>query len=192
MTTDSLDDALRDHYHRQSPSPAVLDRLRDATAAADRGRHRARRGLLAVAALLALVIAWLGIDPGRPPLVERVATEVSMNHRRDLGLDFTTASYDQLNRAMDQLDFALTPPDSAHAEQLALVGGRYCSLQGQIAAQLRLEGPSGRRATLYATRLDPSLAALGEQTVGADDVQVTVWSADGIFFALARENPGGD
>lgn len=188
MIQDPLDRAVRAHYADLAPSPATIERLRRATAATDRGGRRAWRVLAAAAALLVITgmsIAWWTLAD-RSRLAGRVALEIALNHEKTLDLDFVVHDYDVLGRAMDKLDFALAEPQETPAA-LALVGGRYCSIQGQLAAQLRLERKDGGRATLYQTKLAPSLAALGARTIERDAVSVRLWSEGDVFFALARD-----
>lgn len=73
-----------------------------------------------------------------------------------------------------------------------LLGGRYCSIQGGIAAQLRPRDAQGHIQTLYQTRYDaarlgpvPDLAK-GESPVRlmARGVVVRIWRDGGVLFAL--------
>ena len=71
-----------------------------------------------------------------------------------------------------------------------LVGGRYCSLQGELAAQLRLERRSdGRSGTLYIVRRSPQLEEIGQTVVQLGDFEIELWHDDSRFFALAFELP---
>ncbi|MEM8960484.1 MAG: hypothetical protein AAGD38_03325 [Acidobacteriota bacterium] len=199
MSTEPLDRAIRDHYESQQPSPAMLERLRSATATAERGRRRPWRLLAAAAMVLAtLSVVWWQLDRSgfSPPapttvvadseeLTQRVVAEVVKNHFKDVGLDFTTGSYDQLATAMTGLNFQVATPNTERMGALDLQGGRYCSLQGHIAAQLWLEDSAGRRATLYQTLVDPMLDELDGQEVEQDGVLVSFWVEDEVFFARA-------
>ena len=67
-----------------------------------------------------------------------------------------------------------------------MIGGRYCSIHGNLAAQVKIRArDSGRLLTLYATGLTPELANISRQETGHDDVRIKTWNEGGVFFGLA-------
>lgn len=124
---------------------------------------------------------------------EKVAMEVVANHFKLKPLEIETSSINEIRRYFKKLDFV--PVNSQLVSQLGLdlIGGRYCSLQGNIAAQLRVRKPGASSVqTLYQAeyRKDifenmPSLEE-GEKPVDihVKGVKVTIWVEKGLLFAL--------
>ena len=73
-------------------------------------------------------------------------------------------------------------------QRFDLLGGRYCSIQGGIAAQFKLrDRESGAVRTLYATKLTPALAGIAESNSIHGDLAISLWQDDGIFYGLASD-----
>lgn len=183
----SVDEQVRAFYCDQEMPEAALNRLVERTGELRRAR---RRRWLAVAAAVLLAVAggfWMRHVTATAGLADRVVAEVATNHRKDLAVEVSTFDYQQLGQALDKLPFAVTAPEAARAQGYQLVGGRYCTIQAQIAAQLKIRHPrTGRLATLYITELSPELAALPGQRRTADEITVELWSQDGLLYALAH------
>jgi len=75
---------------------------------------------------------------GSVELASLVLQEAAMNHQSKLQLDIDARDMDTLQSGMQRLDFDLSIPD-ALAAGYELLGGRYCTIGGQLAAHLRLE-----------------------------------------------------
>ena len=186
----SVDDQVRDYYAGQAlSSERASEILR-----LGRVQRHSRRGnkwaaLLAAAVLLAAGL-WLQGAWSAHQLADRVAAEVAMNHRKDLGVEVATSSYTQLGADLDRLSFRLATPHNEELHDYSLVGGRYCSIQAQLAAQLKVRhNTTGREATLYVTQLTPQLATLPGAQRDNDNVQIEIWSHDGLLYALATDLP---
>ncbi len=69
---------------------------------------------------------------------------------------------------------------------MTTVCGRYCSIQAQLAAQLKLRHrPTGRLTTLYVTELTPGLKALPGVRRLFEDVTIEIWRQNGLLYVLA-------
>jgi anti-sigma factor RsiW len=147
---------------------------------------------LAALAASVLALAWVGYGMfSERDLAARVFAEIAMNHKKGLAAEVATDDFAAVGRALDRLDFAISKPGGP-AAGLALLGGRYCSIQGRLAAQLKLAAPGGVR-TLYVAELTPQLEAIVGETVIHDSVEITVWREGGIFHGLARDPmPAGE
>lgn len=86
---------------------------------------------------------------------QRIAHEVLINHLNIKPLDVETDSISQVKAYFDRLDFVPQLSKYASNEGAVLIGGRYCTLQGTIAAQLRFRLPSGEVMTYYQAAYDP-------------------------------------
>ena len=165
-----------------------------------RGRpHRA--GLLAAALFLFLLIpglTWWSSFPDREgmDLPGRVADEVAANHLELKPLEVETREIAGIRDYFAQLDFLPVDTRLPAIAGLELLGGRYCSIQGMTAAQLRLRSPGGAPLqTLYQVRYDPQrqgvIPRLGKGEppleIDARGLEVRLWMERGILFALVRE-----
>ena len=197
-----LNEQLRQHYERQSlpahrirrllaqqPQPPRRTLLTNALAWPRR---------LAVAMLLltstTVAVYYAGVRPAQD-LTLAVTREVALNHRKALNLEFVTADYVNLNAAMNKLDFSLRVPDRLSDGRLRLQGARYCSIQGQIAAQLTFQDGDNKRYTLYQTTMSDTLQPLSSGERHLNDIMVERWREGTYFYALAYQHPslrGGD
>ncbi|MBI5209236.1 MAG: hypothetical protein HY927_04595 [Elusimicrobia bacterium] len=206
---------LVDYYGRRRLRPEVLSRLR--SLAAGTGRSAApdpvrpslwnrqlppwvssRWVLTAGACAFFLTIFFVssrldlphGRDRGASALAQAVAAEIARNHNKRLNVEFRAAAFDALERQMGKLEFSLLEPLRVKQRGLRLIGARYCSIQGQPAAQLRLQDKDGRPCTLYESAAVPALAGVPETQVEVNGVRVELWQESGLLMGLA--GPPGD
>lgn len=187
---------LKDYYLHKHPGSESMARLLEMTEIADSARATGRRAslhafvLTAAAAAVACVVTLSNGDP-RQIKAAAVVEEIALQHEQDLAVELIDGSYDELSRYMSMLDFE--PVESERLQSEArLVGGRYCSIRGCLAAQLRLETPDGEVHTLYQARWQPKFADLLNRAVTVDGVRVEFWREHDVLFGLAsRVRPPG-
>lgn len=212
--SDPMARAIREHYEAEALRPEVLDRLRLLADLPDRSSRRAGRdrwarraamgGILAAAAAVLVLALRPGGLPAHPS-AQIIAEEIALNHRKDLAVEFTTSAYPELAGHMEKLDFV--PADAG--DDYRLIGARYCSIQGRIAAQLKLSDDTGGVHALYQTRWDDRYDRLLDGQSGAprdipsdreteirsgiridlDDVEVRLWRQGDLLFGLATSSP---
>jgi anti-sigma factor RsiW len=202
MSRKTLSDYLR-HYYEEKELPAEtrerLARLAGARADAwpDRpgGASRSRPPALVAAAVAAsVVLALVGIQLLRAPsaqgdaLAAAIAAEIALNHSKNLAVEFPAKGYAELRDQMEELDFTLHPPSLPGARGLRVVGGRYCSIQGQLAAQIKLEDDAGRLVTLYETRFVRGFAGLSEGDLDLQGLRIRIWRDGDLLLGLARSD----
>ena len=130
-------------------------------------------------------------------LEQRIGSEVAKNHISLKPLEIETSSISRISQFLNKLDFM--PVESAWLKGSAkvLIGGRYCSIQGVTAAQLRLkDSKTGQIQSLYQTVYDKKifydLPILKEKqkpiTVYSKGLAVDIWVEKGILFALTRDS----
>lgn len=183
MSTPKLDDALQAYYESIEPSGPALRSTANAAAV-----RRVSRWMTAAAAAVlgGFLLLWFAPAP-RPSshaLVVRVADEVWGHF---LGLkppEVVASNYTSIAEGLPRLDFGLVGPQRALAGRP--VGGRYCSLDGQLAAQVVLESESGRHSVLYVTRSAPRFQGMGEHLIERGTGQVHIWRENGLVYALAK------
>lgn len=106
------------------------------------------------AGLLIMVFALPLLTNPANDIQERIALEVLTNHLHIKPLDISTNSITQVQAYMDRLNFNPKLSATLSPKQATLIGGRYCTLQGTIAAQLKLMLPSGEIMTYYEAAYD--------------------------------------
>lgn len=198
MSEQRLNEHVKDHYARETLRPEKLAQL---LAQADLpSENNGSNGLAgwaalrkswmfaAVAALVAVVVPltlWQATMSSEDWSAV-AAREIALNHKKQLAIEFPATDYASLRTQMSKLDFVLTAPARLPVEGLQVVGARYCSIQGHLAAQVRLQDRNGRSYTLYQRSLHgvPTLAE--EQQHLIDGVQIREWQESGLFFGLAE------
>lgn len=118
-------------------------------------------------------------------LTQAVAVEIARNHNKRFNVEFHTAAFGDLERQMEKLDFALPEPARIRQRGLRMIGARYCSIQGQPAAQIRFKDKDGRTCTLYVSAAVPALAGVPETQVEVNGVRIELWRESGLLLGLA-------
>lgn len=189
MNTKKLDDQIRDYYESQRPSPDAFAHLKQMIG--DRAPRRSRRRIwIASAAALAIALTALVWTVARlqpPELVAAgVARQAALGHNERREVEFHVTSCAELQRQMKSLDFTLVEPEMVKEMEMRMVGARYATLAGEMAAQILYVDAHGVPCTLYEARPADRLAhvATGEHQI--DGLRVSVWKEKGLVMVLAR------
>ena len=154
---------------------------------------------LAVAAVVFFAVGNLFYFALTPELAleQRIGDEVAKNHINLKPLEIQTSSISSLRAFLSELDFLPAESVLLKGSSKRLIGGRYCSIQGVTAAQLRLkDSKTGQVQSLYQTIYDKKvfydLPELKENqkpiTIYSKGLAVDIWVEKGLLFALTREN----
>lgn len=118
-----------------------------------------------------------------------IAKEVVKNHIRLRPLEVNSENFDIVGTYFTQLDFNLTKSKLINNNhQLTMLGGRYCSIQSEIAAQLRYQDKQGNVHTLYQVGYDPEIFDdiqnnLQASIYDVDGFKVSIWVEKGLLMA---------
>jgi len=146
-------------------------------------------GAAMVAMIAILVVVFVPQQSLNMP--QLIANEVVRNHLKLKPLEVSTNSLEEIRSHFDKLKFS--PISSLNiTDASSLIGGRYCSLQGYKAAQLRIvSSGSGKLDTVY--QAPYVLDTFGKLPDIANDdsplvvyergIKVTIWVEKGILFA---------
>ena len=173
---------LKTYYGEKRLAPSKVAELN----ALARGAEGPLWGLITLAASCLIATALLlslfsGPDPGR-----HVAREIALNHAKAFSPEFQTGSYETLRGRMKKLDFELSKPGRFVDAEMTLLGARYCSLQGSVAAQLKLRDEAGRICTLYEVRGDvPAFDYVGEEMHALSSLSIRLWREGNLLYGLA-------
>ncbi len=125
---------------------------------------------------------------GSATVVEKIAYEVATQHVKLKPLDISSDKFIEVQSYFEKLDFR---PVRLEQIQGALIGGRYCSLLGEPAAQFRYIDKSGNEQTLYqaeyaSVQFNELANNTAPETIYAKGVPITIWMDKGIVFALTQ------
>lgn len=162
--------------------------------------------LPAITALLLIVVVSLLLQPttissqaATQDSVREIAAEVVKNHLKQKPLEVKTSSMVEVQGFFNKLDFL---PQSSTIlakrfliEDGAMLGGRYCSIKGVTAAQLRYKDASAKINTLYEVGYNPLLfgvlpdVAAGEipREIVIKGLRVSLWHEQGILMVLVYD-----
>jgi len=201
MSKKNIKKAVIDHISSKSLSNAQINQLMGlqsiSTDKVPVGRSVQYRWVASVAVVVAIMLTTIYLNLSTDlSLDERIGNEVAKNHIKLKPLEVESSSLDVLRHYFTELDFA--PIESSLIKPLdkTLLGGRYCSIQGVTAAQLRLkDNKTGKIQSLYQTLYTPdvftNLPRLEEGqkpiTIYSGGLEVDIWVEKGLLFALTRD-----
>jgi len=193
---------VKDHYQAQTLSDEKMQRLMNmANPSIEENSTKntswfgvfiAQQKIALVASFMVIVVSFWGFTHFeqnkmfKDNFTQIVAQEIALNHSKQLNLDFNEIDYANLNKLMHKLDFQVVKSNHINLAGLEVLGARYCTIQGNIAAQIRLRDDSGKIFTLYQTKLTSMLNNNFEDTIQSiDQVDVKQWQENDLFFGLA-------
>lgn len=205
-----LKEACKNHYQQQSLSKgevaklmALQERLEPSGAAGSNSEGLAansgnrfpsakNRNLLAVAASIFVIICTTWIYNGYDvDIREQVAEEIAYNHSKQMALEIISNDLNAIDTYLSELDFTLI--DSTRVRQIAqgLLGGRYCSIRGKLAAQLKIEGKNSNSTHTYYQAIIPDDFNLDGSTYSTwiNGINIELWVEDGVLLGLAGVSP---
>lgn len=195
MNDKPIDKLVKEYYQRKTLSPESMARMLAVTDRAEKNKQKVsfwrqrwflQRNLSLAASLIIAVLLIPLLWENESYLLADVAQEVALNHNKQIASEYVDDNYQSLANMMTKLDFELSFPTRLYDMGYQVIGARYCSIQGEIAAQIKLLNNEGDLVTLYQTRLNDELVLLNEQSYTADNVAVHNWQEENSFFSLAR------
>jgi hypothetical protein len=122
--------------------------------------------------------------------IAELISEIAYNHNRNLEMEIKSDSLKDIVSYLSRLDFSLIYPARLPQDNWEMIGGRYCQLKGQFAAQLKLRNKVNQKIyTLYQLE-----KPLGSKNIAdfsehfAKGVKVNLWSERGLIIALAGDD----
>ncbi len=123
-------------------------------------------------------------DPAR--VTRAVAAEILRHDARHEPLDVESGDVAVLRASMRRLDFALVEPRALEAKGWRLLGARYCSIRGRLAAQLRLRDASGTLVNLYQCPARERLRRVESGAVVVGGSRVVFWKEGSVLLGMAE------
>ncbi len=192
MEPRKIDDQIRDYYAQQKPSEEASARIK-AMIRAGAPVPRRRRMLYAAAAAIAVVFAvtfwWASASrsPQSPSAISAaIARQAAVGHNEKAELEFRVRQCAELRERMKSLDFTPVEPAMIRNMNMRIVGARYTTLVGEIAAQIVYVDEHGVPCTLFEARPAEKLANIAPGEHEVDGLRVSVWKEKGLVMVLAR------
>lgn len=124
-------------------------------------------------------------------MIYEIAQETAKNHLKMKPLEVKSGGLFDVRAYFGALDFS--PVSSSIITQqdtFSLIGGRYCSIQGETAAQLRYINPEGEYKTLFETAYDkqkfqglPNVDEGGNPIlIQTQGIEVQIWIEKGLVM----------
>ena len=211
-----IDKALKEHYASKSLSDCQLDQLMamqaDASASSDTdkaiqenntAKATAKAGLsrflpdfsgyryafyATACALMFVCLAVTFTLINQPPLSQRIMDEIAYNHKQDMPIEVASNSLDDIRKYLNKLSFPIISPTSLTLPNWQFLGGRYCSIDGKLAAQLKIKNLADNNVyTLYQASTEAGVDQLNDLrlTDMIDGVGVSIWREKGLLLGLA-------
>ena len=165
--------------------------------------NRALASAASICLLATLLLFWNTTSPNHS---YEVAEEAVKNHLKLMPLDIRTQSIQATKNFFNRLDFSPVQstllPEQIGKPDLTLLGGRYCSIKGETAAQLRYQYTASTQTTntqqspytLFQVPFDKDLH--GEIPTSEDGapkrlqvkgLDISMWVERGLLMVLVSE-----
>ncbi|GMT41031.1 MAG: hypothetical protein IEMM0001_1766 [bacterium] len=156
------------------------------------GGKLAAAGIFFVAVVTIFMVSQFPRDATKD-MPQRIAEEVVKNHLKLKPLEVKAGTINAIRGYFSKLEFMPVESSMPSLNGMQLIGGRYCSLQGITAAQLRMKQGQNSQ-TLYQTQYLPDVFGQlpqlekGESplVVYARGIKVKIWVEKGLLFALTE------
>jgi hypothetical protein len=120
--------------------------------------------------------------------MERIAEEVAYNHNKHVQMEVKTNSIDRVQNFLSKIDFTLIDSANLPADKWKLLGGRYCSISGKLAVQMKvLNKKNGKTHTFYQVPYPKGLRGSSDKPfeIYVDGAQIQLWREKGLLLGLA-------
>jgi len=212
-----IDGALKDHYASKSLSDKQLDHLMTMQEMALASQTSAgttvdpqqanktdsksglsrffpdfygyRNAFYATACMLLVCLAVTFSLINQPALSKRIMNEIAYNHKQDMPIEIASNSVDDIRTFLDKLSFKIISPSAFSESSWQLLGGRYCSINGKLAAQLKIKNLANNNVyTLYQAATESGIKKPDDDRLTGiiDGIDVSIWREKGLLLGLAN------
>lgn len=185
-----LKEKIQNYYRKFRLSPEQLDHLIQLQKKRGRRDPVSLLFKISFAALAASVfLLSLYLFKSDELFTEKIAKEVAYNHNKNMPMEIQTSSLDQIENYLSKLDFKLIRSERFTKPKWEIVGGRYCSIQGRLAALIKIVNKAeGTLYTLYQVPYFKGLDTVSTLPLETyiDGIRVKIWREKGLLFALAE------
>lgn len=121
---------------------------------------------------------------------QRIMTEIVYNHNQQMPSEIASSSISDISKYLNKLSFSMSLPEVLSASNWQLLGGRYCTISGKLAAQLKVKNLNNNKTyTFYQAAINKDLEKSDfKMTDTIDGVGVSIWREHGLLQGLAEDN----
>ena len=195
MESKDIKSTIKDHFSETSMSSENIDKLLKTQAGIlsdlkenNHTTNNSRRflWLIAVTAVFIAIFSYNELFE-KKDLTSQIAAEVAYNHHKLKDPEVFSSSYIAIQNKLSKLDFSIVT-SKLLSPAMILIGGRYCSIKGVLAAQLRYRhSDTGKTVTMYQVpttkQYKKAFNALIETQI--DGITVKIWQEKGLLIAEA-------
>jgi hypothetical protein len=171
----SLKEELRKEFLKNELSAEQLEALNSLKS--KRSGWKYTLGFSTAAAIILFLFNFQSLK-----LEDKIAKEIAYNHLKNEKIIFSDKDLHILSKRLHKLNFKLVA--SSKFKDYEVLGAKYCSVQGEIAAQIKLKSPEGKISTLYQYKIEKSQQIEGMLT--KDGVAVDLWKENGVNMGHAK------
>ncbi len=186
-----IEEQLRFHYEGKKFSEERAESILSEARELRPLRFRLPLRLLAAAAVVVVILAGVVLTIVFSPsagVAPKLADEIAVHHLMREEPTVKSSSYEVVQAALPRLPFSILPSGPRLLSDYDLLGAKYCSLQGNLAAQVNLKDRQhGDTHTLYVMELTRVFRNVKHETFYRDGVIVELWTDDERIFGLASD-----
>lgn len=140
---------------------------------------------LASALMLVIIINLIPTPASAPSIIE----EIAGHHQEQSHISINSSSLADIGSQLNRLSFKLITSSKLSAEVWQFLGGSYCSINGELAAQLKLKNLQDNQVyTFYQAEYPAALerhSANEISMINAQGTRVSIWKEKGLLLGLA-------
>lgn len=181
-----IDTLVDDYYSNQHLSDKSVSRI--LLKGKEKYRQKKRQPYSLIAALFvgAFLSIFIGTFSQRKQFLNETLAEVAKNHLKSEGISLATNSYTEVSNYLSDLSFRFDSP--SFLTEHTLIGGKYCSVQHEKAAQLKVKKKDGTILTVYAVKPVGALQHLKGNHQYNKDVQISFHHEKDLLWIIAQKD----
>lgn len=177
----TVEETVRNYYNEHSLDDASVERILKM----GKQRHRFQMFYRVAAVLVLCVGSLLGFMQYQyADTLNKTVAQIKMNHLKGELPSIVSNDYREVSQNLNKLAFAVA--ETPELKNYELLGGLYCKVQGNKAAQLKFLTADQDTATLYVCESKGSIEKLRKETKVRDGVKVTIWQDNDLFYGMAE------
>ena len=184
----NLERELNNYYRSKRLSSHRIAAIQSSVSKTGRARRRIPPYLIPLAASILLIIG-IGVwsYTTTHSTTHRVVSEIGQNHHQHGALMVESDRYGVVQTALGKLDFPIRPRREELVSDFVLAGGKYCTIQGLMAAQLKPRHSKSRIIhTLYVLPIADEIKDIEPGVYETDGIKVELWTDQSMLYGLAH------
>ncbi len=181
---DSLKPQLSHHYQQNQLSDSQIAALQAISSSTLRSKRYRIYGAVAACSLFAFI--GFIYQPSHPE-VATISKDIAYNHNSQLQMEVLSPELQTVQGRLNRLGFQLVSSSKLEKGKWQLIGGRYCNINGKIAAQMKIRNSESKAIyTFYQAKVpNEFINQLNDKETAIDGVNVKLWREKGLLMGLA-------